>query len=368
MRGNQTTVTAGEIQRGKRKGAIAVFTAVLMIPILGMVAFTVDYGYLLKKRADLQRAADAAALAAVRDLVPDSSGYQDLARVRALVHEYAALNISEVENFTVLDSDIQIGKYDPATVYDNVTLLNSGTFDTVIVTLRFDNQANSPVSLFFAKILGINESDLNATATAILPKGSVLTPGVGVLPFSIPKHEWDSTSIGEVWTIYGDGKLEDNIGAEIPGNWGTCDIGLSNNSTDDLRDQVLNGLRQKDLDALYAESRIPSTTQIDGNQPLSLNGDPGISTGMKSAVQAAHGTSKLIPIYDSVAGNGSGVDFHVVGWAVCEVIDSKWGGEKNTYVKVRKSYTYDGFLKPQSDLSITTGVIEGAFSSAALLQ
>lgn len=368
MRGKKTTDKTGETQRGKRKGAIAVFTAVLMIPILGMVAFTVDYGYLLKKRADLQRAADAAALAAVRDLVPDSSGYQDLARVRALVREYAALNISEVENFTVLDSDIQIGRYDPATVYDNFTLLNSGTFDTVIVTLRFDNQANSPVSLFFAKILGINESDLNAKATAILQKGSILTPGVGVLPFSIPKHQWDSADLGEVWTIYGDGKLEDNIGAEIPGNWGTCDIGPSINSTSDIRDQILNGLRQSDLDALYAESRLPTTTQIDGSQPINLNGDPGISSGMKSAVQAVHGTTKLIPIYDSVAGNGSGVEFHVVGWAVCEVVDSKWGGSKNTYVKIKKSYTYDGYLKPQSDLSITTGVVEGAFSSAALLQ
>lgn len=174
MRGTQTTTA--ERVCGKRKGAIAVFTAVLMIPILGMVAFTVDYGYLLKKRADLQRAADAAALAAVRDLVPDSSGDQDLAKVRETVRQYAALNIPEVENFAVLDADIQIGRYDPESIYDSVTLLDWGVFDTVTVKLRYDNQANSPVSLLFARILGINESDVNATATAILQKGSILTP------------------------------------------------------------------------------------------------------------------------------------------------------------------------------------------------
>lgn len=191
---------------------------------------------------------------------------------------------------------------------------------------------------------------------------------MGVIPFSIPKDQWETTKLGEVWTVYGDGKLEDNIGAEIPGNWGTCDIGPSINSTSDIRDQILNGLRQNDLDALFAESRIPTTTQIDGSQPVTLNGDPGISSGMKSAVQKVHGTRKLIPIYDSVAGGGSGVEFHVVGWAVCEIVDSKWGGEKNTYVKIKKSYTYDGFLKPQSDLSKTTGNIYGAYTSAALLQ
>ncbi len=368
MQRNLTTKQITKTQSAKRKGAIAVFTAVLMVPLLGMVAFSVDYGYLLKKRADLQRAADAAALAAVRDLVPDSNGNQDLTKVRATVRQYADLNISEVVDFTVLDSDIEIGRYDPMNVYDNFTILNWGTFDTVRVTLRYDTQANSPVSLFFASIFGINDSNVNATATAVLQKASILTPGVGVLPFSIPKDEWDMTDPGDIWSVYGDGRLEDDIGGTIPGNWGTCDIGSSTNSTSDMRDQILDGLRQKDLDALYADSRIPSNTEIDSTQNLYLNGDPGLSSGMKSAVEAIHGKTKLIPIYDSVAGAGSNVEFHVVGWAVCEIVDSHWGGSKNTYVQIKKSYTYDALLKPQTDLSITTEVIDGAFTSAVLVQ
>ncbi|WP_417387019.1 pilus assembly protein TadG-related protein [Gimesia sp.] len=355
-------------QQSERRGAIAVFTAILLVPLLGMVAFAVDYGYLLKKRADLQRAADAAVLAAVRDLVPDVNGTQDLAKVKATLRQYADLNIQEIENFQVLDADIQIGRYDPESVYDNFTIVDWGTFDTVRVTLRFDTQANSPVSLFFARLLGINESDLNATSTAILQKGSLLAPGVGVMPFTIPKAEWDTTEVGEIWTIYGDGRLEDNIGAEIPGNWGTCDIGKPYNSTSDIRDQIDVGLRQEDLDALAAEGRNDSTEYIDSSRPMYLNGDPGISTGMKSAVVRAEGKTKLIPIYDSVMGNGSGVEFHVVGWAVCEVINSHWGGDKNTYVKIKKSYTYDSFLRPNTDLRSTDGVVEGAFAAAALVQ
>ncbi|MFH1301302.1 MAG: pilus assembly protein TadG-related protein [Planctomycetota bacterium] len=367
MRGKLTTDNIVSRHR-KRKGSIAIFAAVMLVPLLGMVAFTVDYGYLLKKRADLQRAADAAALAAVRDLVPDADGYQDLAKVRARVREYAAINIPEVANFQVLDADIKIGRYDPASVYSSFTILDWGTFDTVRVTLRFDTQANSPVSLYFARVLGINESDLNATATAVLQKASFLTAGVGVMPFTIPKAEWDNADLGDVWSIYADGHLEDNIGANIPGNWGTCDIGRDINSTSDMRDQIMNGLRQEDLNALNAAGRIPSPDYIDSSVSLSLNGDPGFSAGLKLAVDQVHGLTKLIPIYDSTANNGGVVEFHVVGWAVCEVIDSHWCGTNNSYLRIKKSFTYDSFLKPQTDLSASTGVIEGAYSASALVQ
>jgi hypothetical protein len=352
----------------RRKGAVAVLTAVLMIPLIGIVACAVDYGYLLKKRADLQRAADAAALAAVRDLVPDDDGNQDLALVKATLREYAAANVEDVPNFSVLDADIEIGRYDPATIYTNFTILNTGSFDTVRVRLRRDSTANSGVSLFFARIFGINESDVSVTATAVLPPGRNLTPSTGVLPFSIPKAQWDTTNAGDVWNVYADGRLEDDLGATIPGNWGTLDLGLQTNSTSDMSDQMLNGLRQYDLDGLYADGRIPSDTHIDSAVAFSSNGDTGLSSGMKAAVQAIHGEKRLIPIYDSVAGGGGNVEYHVVGWASVRVIDSSWNGSQNTHVQIKKAFLYDGYLTPPSDLSDTADFIEGAFASPVLVQ
>lgn len=244
-------------RRARRKGVVAVLTAVLMVPLLGIVACAVGYGYLLKKRADLQRAADAAALAAVRDLVPDDNGNQDLALVKTTLRAYAAANVEDVTNFSVLDADIEIGRYDPATIYTNFTMLNTGTFDTVRVTLRRDSTANSGVSLFFASIFGINDSDVSVTATAVLPPARMITPGVGVLPYSIPEAVWDAANPGDEWSVYGS-KMEDDFGNNIPGNFGTLDIGGSNNSTSDLRDQILNGLRQTDLDELYSDTVVAS--------------------------------------------------------------------------------------------------------------
>jgi len=89
----------------KRKEAIVVLVAVLAVPLLSMVAFAVDYGYLLKVETDLQRSAAAAALAAVQELIPAPDGTQDIAAARAAVRLYAASNTDDV-GFTVLDADI----------------------------------------------------------------------------------------------------------------------------------------------------------------------------------------------------------------------------------------------------------------------
>ena len=55
------TMSTARLQRRKRRGAIAAFAALLMTTIIAMVAFAIDYGFILKKRSELQRAADAAA-------------------------------------------------------------------------------------------------------------------------------------------------------------------------------------------------------------------------------------------------------------------------------------------------------------------
>lgn len=355
-------------RKPKRRGAVLPLVALLMVPLLAMVAFAVDYGYLLKVRTDLQRAADAAALAALQDLVPAADGTQDLAAARNRVREYATRNMDA--SFQVLDADVSFGRYDPSVIYSHVSLLSSGIYDTVRVTVRRDAQANSPVSLFFARVLGIGDANVAATATAVLQKATILRAGADVLPFSIPLDVWNSRNPGDTWSVYGDGKLTDASGATIPGNWGTVDIGPANNSTADLREQILNGLRQSDLDALFADGRIPTNTHIDGTLAMWLNADPGLSSGMKSAVQAIHGQTRMIPIYDTLGGQpqGNNLEYRVVCWGVVTVVDSQWNGANNTFVLVQKSYTYDGELPSQVGLSNTSGVIDGAFTSPVLVE
>src|SRR5947208_13128922 len=55
--------------RRVRRGAVAPLVALLLIPLLGMLAFSVDVGYMIVVRTELQNAADAAALAGAQQLM-----------------------------------------------------------------------------------------------------------------------------------------------------------------------------------------------------------------------------------------------------------------------------------------------------------
>ncbi len=50
--------------RETRRGALTILAAVMCIVLLGMVAFAVDIGYILSSKEEIQRTADAWALAA----------------------------------------------------------------------------------------------------------------------------------------------------------------------------------------------------------------------------------------------------------------------------------------------------------------
>ncbi len=352
----------------KRRGVILVLSALLMVALVGMLAFAVDYGYLLKVRTDLQRSADAAALAAVQDLIRLPDGSQDLNKTRDTAVTYARNNLDDA-TFQVATGDIQIGRYDPASIYSQVNLLNTGTFDTVRVSLRKDGAVNAKASLFFARVLGLQDSTITATATAVLQKAELLEPGTEILPFATPLDLWNSLQPGDRWSAYGDGKLKDENGSDVPGNWGTVDIGDTGNSSSDINNQILDGLRQSDLDSLHADGRIAQNTYIDSSAPAWMEGDTGLSSGLKQSVMVVHGQQKLIPIYDTLANpNGSHVDFHIVGWGVVTVIDSEWRGFTNTRVIVEKSHWFNGKLRPKGTLSATAGYVDGAYTSPVLVE
>jgi len=355
-------------EKQDRRGAAAPLIAVLMVPILGMVAFGVDYGYLLTVRSDLQRTADAAALAGAQDLVKTPYTALNVLAARYAVREYVRANLGE--GFTVRDSDIEIGKYNPETIYTELSLLDQQPYDTIRVTLRRDGSANSPVSLQFAPVIGVNSANVDVTSTAIIQKSDHLGSGADVLPFAVPAAEWNQMENGDTWYIYGDGKVIDGLGDDVPGNWGTVDIGSESNSTSDIRDQILNGLRQEDIDALYEDGRISSNAEIIVAEPIWLNADTGLSTGMKSAVEAIHGQKRIIPIYDELGGklNGNNLEFRIVSWGVVKVLDSQWGGANSSYVKVEKRDAYVGSLKPQVNLENSSGLVEGAYTAPALVE
>ncbi len=339
---------------------------VLMVPLLFLLAFSVDYGYLLFIETNLQRASDQAALAGARELVPDETGYQDLNKVKATIRLYAQLNMGD--GFEVTDEDIEIGRYNPAKIYSEVELEDDGILDTVRVTLRRTDAANTSVSLYFARLFGNNTSGVVAQSTAVLQKASYLGPGADVFPFAIQRNAWNKLEVGDVVSIYGDGQIKDEEGKKIPGNWGTLDIGPTSNSTNALSTQIVRGLSQNDLDSLQSQGVIDTNEYIDASLDISLNGDTGLSAGLKHALEEVEGLTRIAPIYQNTTGHGGNLYFNVVGWTAVTVGEAKFNGSKNSYVKVQKSYAYDENLYPNPDLSDTSNVIEGAYTSPVLVE
>ncbi|MEZ6073928.1 MAG: hypothetical protein R3C10_27515 [Pirellulales bacterium] len=119
-----------------------------------------------------------------------------------------------------------------------------------------------------------------------------------------------------------------------PGNWGTVDIGAANNSTADLSRQIVDGVSSADLDLIGGELNIGD----------SLNGDTGISAGIKDDLAAIIGEPRTIPLYDTVTGNGNNTYYHIVGFAGVRVLEVQLtGGTK--YVTIQPAVVVDPAAK-----------------------
>lgn len=116
-------------------GAVAILFAFAMVVLLGVSALAVDVAHLHLKKAEMQNAADAAALAGVLEL-PDADNARDKAE------EIADSNGVDISNITV------------TTPYDG-----DSTKIEVIVTAR-------DVPHFFATVWGRTETDVPARAVA----------------------------------------------------------------------------------------------------------------------------------------------------------------------------------------------------------
>lgn len=339
----------------QRRGAVMVLAAILMIVILGMVAFAVDFGYLTIARTELQRNADAAAIAGCWDLMDDSppGATADLTAEIALARQSAAqyVTANSVCNSSVNVSsnsanasggDIVIGNLDnPSLASSSLTFTNPNLFNAVQVHVSKSASANGVVPLFFGRIFGMEGQALDAQATAALLNNisgfQVPVDGsdLGILPFALDLDTWNGMLNGGGTDAFAwdegtqsivsghDGVREINLypqGTGSPGNRGTIDIGGSNNSTADIARQIVHGVSQADLD------HIGGALKLDSSGKLYLNGDTGISAGVKDELTSIRGKPRIIPLFSSVVGPGNNATYTIVKFAGVRILDVKLTG------------------------------------------
>jgi len=335
----------------KRRGSAAVLGVALMIVMLGFLALGVDIGYLAVTKAEMKRAADAAALAAAADLKDDALPGQTIdlsnetlaARQRAVT--YVAANpicntVAQVDlNLSNSTSgDVVVGYLPNETqTTSNLNLALPNQFNAVQVTVHKNSTSNGEVPLFFARIFGLTGRPMVVSSTAALWNNftGFQTPSSGgnvdLLPFALDLVTWNGLMAGggtDSWswnaaagTVQsgGDGVREVNLypqGTGSPGNRGTVDIGSCNNSTADIARQIVYGISAEDLEHLGGKIELHPCSGT-----LQLNGDTGISAGVKDELASIRGQPRIIPIFSQVHGPGNNAQYTIVKFAGVRIME-----------------------------------------------
>ncbi|MFN0199653.1 MAG: pilus assembly protein TadG-related protein [Planctomycetaceae bacterium] len=379
-----------------RKGSILVLSAAMLVAMFAFTSFTVDVGVIMVTEAELETAADAGSLAAALELpqglgpAPEktTSEVEQLAKQAAV--DVAALHASgDLESTYVSASrDVRLGQvYWDSDAGAWVKSWGVAPYNMVEVSaLRHEagGSLDGPLPLFFGPIIGHDTANLSATTiTAIVPgSGFRLASGtgrtIGVLPFALDVDTWNrlvadnlaghSTEFTDLYTYNpatgavssgADGVFEENFYphgnvALPPGNRGTVDFGSSGNSTNDIKRQILYGLNESDL-SYFGGQLSPSYAN-----PLTINGDTGISAGFKAQLDAIKGQPRAIPLFiDTPIGNGNNANYQVVQFVGIRIMYVKLTGNPKQVViqpapYVDSSVIYDGATTTVEDAFIFT--------------
>lgn len=199
----------------KKKGAITIIVAMSMVVLLLFAALVIDIGMIAVNKSKLQNACDAAALAGAQELPFDTT------KAEAVARQYAGENGVE-------DKYIK-------------TSFSEGN-SKITVTAE-----NKPVEFFFAKIVGINEGQVSAKASAI--NAPISKYGKGLRPFGVEEPEFKPFITGQTVIL--------KVGADdnYKGNFGP--VALNDKSGASVyKDTIINGSNKSH----YVGEKIPTET------------------------------------------------------------------------------------------------------------
>jgi len=336
--------------RRARRGNVIVLSAILMVAMMAMIAFAVDLGYLYNARTEMQRAADASAIAACWELIDEKvvTGASNSAVVtedaRTKARQFVALNKIGQASANLSNEDISVGYIanpgNPASPF--LTTGYTGAPNALKLRIRRTAQQNGAVPLFFGPVLGVNSAAMESEATAAYLPGisGFKAPSdgspLGILPYALDQGTWDAMLAGGGSDSYcfaessgsvgagHDGIREVNLfpqGTGSPGNRGTVDIGGANNSTSDIARQIVNGISKSDM------AQMPGGQLcFDSSGKLCLNGDTGISAGVKDELASIIGDTRIIPIFSNCSGNGNNAVYTIVKFVGVRVMYVKLTG------------------------------------------
>lgn len=291
--------------RGGERGAVIVIVAVSMTVMIGSAAIAVDLGSAWESQRQLRTSTDAAALAAAATYAENDDGCSSTA-------------------------DSFVSANDPDAAMTSCQRQDNGAWGYVSVS------ATREVDFNFAKIFGVDSTDVNSTTHAMYGQP---TGAKGARPMGLCIDAHDELS---AWLNLPDGPTADSdpirieytkdhpnaCGDNAPGNWGMLSLDGGQPSNAQLKEWVQHG---------YGE-----TVKL---SPPNLPGDPGaFDPSIDDELSALDGLEFAIPLFDEVSLQGSNAEFRVVGFVWVRLIDYRTtGAQADRFLELQ--FLADGVLE-----------------------
>jgi Flp pilus assembly protein TadG len=346
------------------RGAAAILFGALLPVLIGFTALAVDTSMIAVARGQLGTAADSAALAGAQQLATENRvrGATTLTgeitgannQSLAFAQKNSVLGTAPVLSTNVTNSttgEIVVGYIDwtnPSSTLDTAAA-DTKLFNSVQVTLNRDPSHGGAVPTIFANLMGFKGSNVTVKSTATAQAYSVSgfkasgSSSANLLPIVLDKVTWQAmmnatspsngtdqykydTSSGTV-TSGPDGVYESllyPVSSGSPGNWGTINVGVSNNSTSILGAQIRYGITPAQL-ATYPNSTIKVDDTL-SPPSITFSGNPGISAGIKDDLEAIIGKPVVVPIYDINGGNGNNAWYRVIAFQPSRIVSVNFQG------------------------------------------
>lgn len=368
------------VSTSTRRAAVVPMAALLMTFLVGMLAFSIDIGYMCAVEAELQNAADAAALAGAQQIQnafvsfysPGQTQQEQIyfqvttdisnpASPIPTAQRFAALNKAGGVYVQVPVSDISFSYYDGTNPPVAASYPNYFP-NSITVTTRRDNVANGPLGLFFARIFGMNTMNLTATARATIYAGDVsslqVIPGVNahILPVALDVNVWTNFANGNFSSPYLTGNLTTGpnglpqlqvypFGTNTPGSFGLLDLGPPATNSPAFRAWIDSGATPNDINYLLNNNLLP----VSPTAPEPWTVGPGLKSTLLPNFQSVMGIPNLIPLFQSAsplpnyvaaAGTGSNATYSIIGFVGINVTQAESSGS-NMIIAVQPAAIVD---------------------------
>lgn len=189
----------------RRRGAVAVMVAICMVVLLGFAALAIDVGAMYNARGDLQRSADAAALAAAA-MLSDYDLDDPVTSARATAQEFVELNPAMGKFVTAAPEDITFLRTRFLAAENKYTFSPTESMpDAVRVSVRMtEGSPNGPLGLYFAGIFGKHSTDVSASAVAgMVPRDIALVADLSAShtdDSELRKYRSTTINLYDVWS------------------------------------------------------------------------------------------------------------------------------------------------------------------------